>query len=623
MPSRGHRPAAAAFAWLALCLAGAGASGQLTPQQPAPEQPVDATAPQADAEPKKASGDDHTVAVNEHGGIQMHVSGMSLSGVLRWLAIESKQNIIASPGVTGKVDANLYNVTLDEALDAILRPNDAGFIRRGNFIYVYTNKELDELLVAQPEGRVYHLNYIRATEAEAIVKPLLGTNGTISRSPDPEIGIASAAEQAGGQDWAGPDYLYVFDRPDVHQRVAETLAKIDVRPRQVLVEATILRASLTDDNALGVDFTLVGGVDLELLGSTSNAITDITVGQLPTDRFELFNSNASTDFIGDLPPGGITLGIIKDHVAVFLKALEQVTDTSVIANPKVLALNRQKGQVIVGRRDGYLTTTFTETTAQQTIEFLETGTQLIFRPFIGNDGYVRVELHPEDSTGGVDSQGLPFEQTTEVTTNVIVRDGHTILIGGLFRELATDTRSQVPALGDIPGLGMFFQSRQDNSTREEVIILLTVHVVKDDENYARMSVELDEEIEKMRVGLRAGMMWHGRERLAQAHYRRALEHYADGDIDKALWNLNMALGNYPRFLAAIDLKESIVGQRQWEEEGTAGRHFIRTLIGRENAEWVPDYERQWPLAPAPQGAEPAPEPAAPPADDPTDPTDIE
>jgi len=537
------------------------------------------------------------VAVNEHGGIQMHVSGMSLSAVLRWLAIESKQNIIASPGVTGTVDANLYDVTLDQALEAILRPNGAGFIRRNGFIYIYTVQELDALLIAPAEGRVYHLNYVRAAEAEAIIKPMLSKGGSVARSPDPDEGIGSSAEEAGGQDWAGPDYLYVFDRPDVHQRVAETLAKIDVRPRQVLVEATILRASLTDDNALGVDFTLVGGVDLELLGATSNGITNLTTGPLPQERFELFNSNTTTDFIGDLPPGGITVGIIKDHVAVFLKALEQVTDTSVIANPKVLALNRQRGQVIVGRRDGYLTTTFTETTAQQTIEFLETGTQLIFRPFVGNDGFIRVELHPEDSTGGVDSQGLPFEQTTEVTTNVIVRDGHTILIGGLFRELATDTRSQVPGLGDIPGFGTLFQSRQDNSTREEVIILLTVHVVKDDEVYSRMSVELDEEIEKMRVGLRAGMMWHGRERLAQVHYRRALEQYADGNLDKAVWNLNMALGNHPRFPAAIDLKENILGRREWEDEGTAGRHFIRDLIRMENADLVPDYQRPPPQPP--------------------------
>lgn len=203
--------------------------------------------------------------------------------------------------------------------------------------------------------------------------------------------------------------------------------------------------------------------------------------------------------------------------------MEEVTDTTVLANPKILALNKQKGQVIVGRRDGFMTTTVTETQAIQTVEFLETGTQLVFRPFIGDDDFVRVELHPEDSVGFVNAQGLPSEQTTEVTTNVIVRNGETILIGGLFREVTTDARSQIPWLGNLPGIGALFRSNSDSTSREEVIILLTIHIVKDREAYAAASREQYEDIERMRVGIRQGLMWHGRERVAQAQYRKALD----------------------------------------------------------------------------------------------------
>src|SRR5690606_22979737 len=96
------------------------------------------------------------------------------------------------------------------------------------------------------------------------------------------------------------------------------------------------------------------------------------------------------------------------------------------------------------------TTTVTQTSSIQNVEFLETGTQLRFRPYIGDDGYVRIEVHPEDSTGGLTAANLPFEQTTEVTTNIIVRDGHTILIGGLFREVTSASRSQVPLVGNVP-----------------------------------------------------------------------------------------------------------------------------------------------------------------------------
>jgi hypothetical protein len=78
---------------------------------------------------------------------------------------------------------------------------------------------------------------------------------------------------------------------------------------------------------------------------------------------------------------------------------------------------------------------------------------LTFRPYVGEDGVVRMEIHPKDSTGGLTTANLPFEQTTEVTTNIMVKDGHTILIGGLFREVSTATRGQVPLLGNIPVLG--------------------------------------------------------------------------------------------------------------------------------------------------------------------------
>src|SRR5690606_15602917 len=136
----------------------------------------------------------------------------------------------------------------------------------------------------------------------------------------------------------------------------------------------------------------------------SPGVQDITTGLVPVQSLSETTLTARTDLNGAVPGGGFTFGIIKDQISLFIRALESVTDTNVIANPKVLALNKQFGQVIVGRRDGYITTTITETTATQTVEFLETGTILSFRPFIGDDGYVRMEIHPKDSTGGLTAE---------------------------------------------------------------------------------------------------------------------------------------------------------------------------------------------------------------------------
>jgi type IV pilus assembly protein PilQ len=512
------------------------------------------------------------VCVTDRGTVEIHVADLPLSDVLQLLSLEGKRNIITSPDVSGAVTANLYDVTFEEALTAILTANGAGYRKVGNFIYVYSEDELAQMAAAlgKPITRVFPLNYVSAKDAKSYVSPIVGEAGTITASMAPSTGLTSQATDGGGDASAAQDIIVVTASTEILAQVERLLKKIDVRPRQVLIEATILRAELSDENALGIDFSIVGGVDLELLGASSNGIQDITLGMLPQDRFERFNAAAATDFAGDVPDGGLTIGIIKDQVAIFLHALEQVTDTTVLANPKILALNKQKGQVIVGRRDGFLTTTVTETQAIQTVEFLETGTQLIFRPFIADDGFVRMELHPEDSVGFVNAQGLPSEQTTEVTTNVLVRDGETILIGGLFREVTTDAKRQIPVLGNLPGVGSLFRSRNDSTSREEVIILLTVHIVKDVEAYADASLEMYENVERIRVGVRQGLMWHGRERIAQAHYHKALDMFAAGDMDKALWHVNMALHCHPRFTPVLELKEKILGQREWDEDASLG-----------------------------------------------------
>ena len=557
------------------------------------------------ADASKPNGPPIELKVTDRGTVRMHVAEMPLPTVLHLLSLESQRNIIASPSVRGNVTANLYDATFDEALEAILIANGAGYRTIGNFIYVYTNEELAKLDAAGGTPgltRVYRLNYVTAAGAKTYLDSIVGKEGSVSAPPPPATGLKSAPEEGGGNADAAQDFVIVTAPIALHHQVENVLRQIDVRPKQVLIEATILRATLNENNALGIDFSLVGGVDLALLGATSNGITNVVLGQLPQDRFEQFNAAATTDFRNVVPAGGLTFGIIKDQVGVFLRALEEVTDTTVLANPKLLALNKQKAQVIVGRRDGFFTTTVTETQAIQTVQYLETGTQLIFRPFVGDDGYIRVELHPEDSVGFISAQGLPSEQTTEVTTNVIVRDGETILIGGLFREVTTDGRSQIPALGGIPGIGALFRSKTDTTAREEVIILLTLRVVKDNDAYAKTSQEQFDNAERLRVGVRQGLMWTGRERLTQAHYREALDALSAGKRRTALWHLNLALHNQPQFLPAVKLKEEMLQRRAWDDEGAGGRTFLQMLINRQKGYNVPPFGRPEPKLTSPAEA---------------------
>jgi len=212
--------------------------------------------------------------------------------------------------------------------------------------------------------------------------------------------------------------------------------------------------------------------------------------------------------------------------------------------------------------------------------------QLRFRPFIGDDGYVRMELHPEDSSGGLTAANLPFEDTTEVTTNLLVKDGHTIVIGGLFRESTTAGRTQVPYLGSLPFAGVLFRQQADSTKREEVIILLTVHVIETNQAYAEAGEKALEDIERVRVGLREYLMPHGRERLAQAHYKWAMQHMDAGRANWALWDLNMALTLNPHFTDAISKKEELTHARAWEANDSLIRNFIYNRVLGAEDNWI-------------------------------------
>ncbi|MGN6504030.1 MAG: type II secretion system protein GspD [Tepidisphaeraceae bacterium] len=555
----------------------------------------------ADAAPAGVRAGQPDVRFNDvQGTVEMHVNGANLVEVLRMLSTQAQRNIIASKSVRGSVTANLYGVTIKQALDAILRSCDCGYREEGNFIYVYTNKELADLDTAnrQTQSRVFHLNYVSASDADAAVQKVLSRDGKSLASGKTKSGVAFDNTSAGGNDLADGDYLVVIDYPDVLDRVATLIKEIDRRPVQVLVEATILQASLNESNQLGINFTALGGVDFHslanvgssgsgsglsqaLAGDTTNAAAaggianNVAAGHIADKGF----------VAGSIGGSGLSLGVVTNNMSVFINALEGVTDTVVLANPKVLVLNKQKGEFKVIRKDPYfgaITNSGESSLQQQQVQFQESGTKLVLRPFATDDGYIRLEIHPEDSSvAGTNANNLPPTQnSTEATTNVIVKDGRTIVIGGLFREVSVTDRSGVPGLADMPFIGPLFRKQADETVRQEIIILLTPHIVKDDEAFAKASDGLMDDVERIRVGVRKGMMPWGRERLAELNYEWAMEELKKPkpNTDKALWNLNCATNLNPKFEEAILLKERLTGEVVQDVDNSSIRGFVRQQI---------------------------------------------
>lgn len=550
----------------AALLVGASAAGVLAAEPPAAAP----TPPPAETAAQPGS------AVSGSGKIELHVKDDALANVLELLSQQYRLNIVASKQATGRVTADLYDVTVEEALDAVCKAAGLGWVREANCIFIYSKEELQAQ--AKDESRlvteVFELNYLSSAEAAKLLEPVKSEKGTIAVSSAPEEGIPSGAGGGtGGNTFCLPDTAVVRDFPENVERMREIIKKMDRRPRQVLVEATIIQVQLDDTTSLGVDFNALAGVDFRDLSNTATPITDPTI--IP-------NNNATTVDAAQAPYGqvaqvgfatqgtGLNIGVITNNVSFFIHALETVTDTTILSNPKVLALNKQRAEVMVGQRLGYKTTTVTETANVETVEFLDTGTQLIFRPFISDDGYVRMEVHPEVSSGVVVA-GLPQETTTEVTCNIMVKDGHTIVIGGLFDEDVSVGRSQVPGLGNIPGLGWLFRSKEDSTTRNEIIVLLTPHIIADEEDAAALGESILSDAKRRCLGLREGFSFFTRERITVGYVQKAEEAWAryqqsgaKADLDDAHWNMQLALNVAPNNLKALRLKDKILTARTGE-----------------------------------------------------------
>jgi len=555
---------------------------------PAPVEPAEPPAPEPAAPSGTAPAAD-TVMVGKDGKIEsLHAKNEDISNVLELLSRQYQINVIASKGVKGKMTADLYNVSIDEVLDAICRANALKWVREGNSIYVNTAEEATAIRTDESRlvTEVFPLNYLTGEDAVKLIAPALSTKAMSAVNAPTEKGLPSGSTGGTGANSFGlQDSIIVKDFPENLERVREILKHMDRRPRQVLIEATILQVKLDDDTSLGVDFNALSGIDFHQLSATTASVVDPTA---------LANNVATTAPVpqpgsGPTKPGpwgqvrtegfaapgnGLNIGFITNDVSVFIRALETIEDTTVLSNPKVLAVNKQRSQVIVGDRIPYLTTTTSETTAVQTVNFLDVGTELVFRPFISDDGFVRLEIHPKVSSAvliGNPLNPMPRETTAEVTCNVMVKDGHTIIIGGLFDETAKTTRSQVPGLGNIPGLGWLFRSNEDATTRREIIVLLTPHIIDNEEAASELGVQAMDDAKRRCLGQREGFSWITREKIQTLYLHAADKAWQEyekshkrSDLSWALWHTQVALNIAPNNLKALRMKDMILTEKRGE-----------------------------------------------------------
>lgn len=281
--------------------------------------------------------------------------------------------------------------------------------------------------------------------------------------------------------------LIILATPTDYEFIKETILKIDIMPRQVVIEGLIARINLTDKLNFGIQWTIQNDFNIKGIKPFQNVNIS---GPLKLDT-----SIASPTFT-------FTALDVANNVKLLLQSLASEGKAKVLAAPHILVSDNREARIQVGSQIPIATSTTTTpltggTTATNystsTIQYKDIGIILKVKPQINDSGLVSLEISQEISSRGekVVIAGQEFESIdkTESTTNLVAQDGETIIIGGLIREDITKSRSGIPFLSKIPILGYLFGNTIDENQRTELIILLTPHVMKNQQEAGKVTTD--------------------------------------------------------------------------------------------------------------------------------------
>ncbi len=377
-----------------------------------------------------------------------------LPTVLKILAEKGDLNIITGPGVAaGRLSIHMKDVPVDQAVNLVVRAAGLAYERIGNSILVADLKTLKE--ETGLSSYVVELKYADARDVQAAIKNL---------SADITID-------------AGGNRLIVVTSPRVIAEIREVVRVLDVPAKQVMLEARIVEVSTDDVKRLGIDWdqlTRQGFIFVE-----GNYDSSVGTGDQITNT-QVFPNTPGTNDIFKLKNFSRTAQVFR----VALDLLIRDGNARVLANPKIATLNGREASILIGTRIPYTTTgtVFAGGAAAPTqrIEREEVGIKLRITPLINADGYITTQISPEVSSvigfRGVNND-LPVIATRQANTTVRLKDGNSVIIGGLLSEERTSTVSRVPILGSIPGIGYLFQHHVTGVTKKDLVIEVTPRIL--------------------------------------------------------------------------------------------------------------------------------------------------
>ena len=364
------------------------------------------------------------------------------------LAIEREINIATAQGVSGNVSVHLFQVSLDEALNAITLAGGLSFQKEDELYYVYKPTEVLDPMAGQLQMHIFKLKYTEIEKVQEILSAIPGMRTIKIHEPSRTI--------------------IVEDTPENIAKIKTILGHWDRRPKQVMIEAKILEITLTDDMSFGINWRDLVMGDVKIgTGGLSSAI-------LPTDEITSPAPATGTGLFANLIAGA---GTAKQFTAA-LDFLQTKTRVNTLSTPKILAIHGKPAKVQVGGQQGYRVTTTNVGVATETVQFIDTGTILEITPFIYDDNSILLEVKPSINSAKIED-GIPVVSSTQVSTWLMSKNGETVFIGGLIQDTKTKTRDMIPCLGGIPALGALFGRTLSGVGKSELVVLITPSVLLD------------------------------------------------------------------------------------------------------------------------------------------------
>ena len=414
-------------------------------------------------------------AVTSAGNVTLDFKDADITNVLRILSYKSGINIVAGQEVTGPITIRLTNVAWDKALEVILRTYGYTYERDDNIIRVITTENLEkEELVTE----VFSLNYAEAENVPLAIEEMLSERGSVKFDKRANLVI-------------------VTDISTNVYKIKQVIEKLDMRTQQVNIEAKIIETTLDKEDKLGINWTTqitASGASRPLTfpwhrGQTGgNYFPDGDPSAEAGDNIGAFPGNPGRAFPLALPTN-FSLGTLDfTQLQAVLQVLKSKTNTKIISNPRITTLDNKEAKIVVATTFSIPTYERNDSTGNIEItgyDEKELGITLAVTPQINPEGYIAIKLEPEVSsflsfdtfsTSGGTIQAPRFS-VRKASTNVMVKDGETIVIGGLIKENVIDTVIKVPILGDIPILSFFFKKKEKTVDTTDLMFFITVNLV--------------------------------------------------------------------------------------------------------------------------------------------------